>query len=216
MDFASKTRAGRAIMKWTMATLAERADVSELTIQKIENGSSFTDRTEKKIVRAFENAGVFFTRTGVERDDGPIVILSDERPEACYLLLLDDVYRVLKDKPRAELLITYADDRVSTAAINDQYRKMRASGVRMRQLVEEGNSYLLGPLDEYRCIPSSHFINRVTVIYGDNVAIVTDGENRITIIRDAVNAARERNTFNLLWSTLKPPTESTADEKFEQ
>ena len=214
MKFARKIAAARAILQWTMADLSDQAGCSALTVQKIESGSSPNARTQKKIIRAFENAGIFFTRNGIEQDDNPIVILSDEKPETCYLRLLDDVFRVLSTTPRAELLIMCADDRVSSPAVNDQYRKIRAKGAEMRQLVEEGNSYLLGPREEYRCIPSECFINRVTVIYGDNVAIVTAGENKITIIRDAVNAARERNTFNILWSILKEPTESTADERF--
>jgi len=167
-----------------------------------------------EIQRWFENAGIYFTRNGVELDDNPIVTLRDPDVERCYLLLLEDVARALANERKCELLITCADDRVSTESVNNAYRKLRANGVAMRQLIEEGNNYYLGPREEYRCIPSRYFINRVTLIYGDNVAIVTSGETAITILRDPVNAERERNNFELLWSMLDPPSESTADEKF--
>ena len=72
----------------------------------------------------------------------------------------------------------------------------------------------MAPVQEYRAIPSIHFVNRVSLIYGNNVATVTAGENTITILRDPVNAERERGTFNLLWSLLDIPLESTAHEKF--
>lgn len=214
MDFAEKIRGARAVLNWTREDLADRSGLSVPGIVNVEKGGSPTARTQERIVRAFENAGVFFTRVGIEKDDSPIVILSHDNQEDCYLLLLDDVARVLKTERNPELLIAYADDRVSPSDVNDKYREIRAAGAAMRQLVESGNTYLLGPLDEYRCIPSEFFINRVTVIYGGNVATVTAGESRITIFRDPVNAARERNTFDLLWSALEPPTESTADERF--
>ena len=214
MDFASKVRAGRAILQWTVADLATQTGMSSGGLHRVENGNSATDRTRRLITRAFERQGVIFTRAGVEQDDGPIAILTDENPEACYLTLLDDVARVLGALRAPELLIAHADDRRSTPAINDCYREMRKAGARMRQLVEAGNTYLLGPLEEYRCIPQAFFINRVTLIYGDKVASVTSGENVITITHDKINAARERNTFHLLWSMLEPPTKSTADEAF--
>jgi transcriptional regulator with XRE-family HTH domain len=214
MEFARQIRGARAVLNWTREDLAERSGLSVPGIGNIESGASPTGRTQRRIERAFANAGVSFTRNGIEYSDSPIVILSDDDPEACYLLLLDDVARVLVTEPKPELLIAYADDRASPPSVNEMYRKLRADGVAMRQLVEAGNSHLMGALDEYRCIPSTFFINRVTVIYGANVATVTAGESRITIFRDPVNAARERNTFNLLWSKLDPPTESTADERF--
>ena len=91
---------------------------------------------------------------------------------------------------------------------------MRAAGCVMRRLVEAGNTYLLGLVDEYRGVPSDFLTNRVTLIYGDNVAIVMGGETAITIVRDPVTAERERNTFNLLWSFLEAPTEGAVDERF--
>ena len=37
----------------------------------------------------------------------------------------------------------------------------------MRSLVREGDTYLMGKLDEYRYLPEMFFHNSTTVIYGD-------------------------------------------------
>ncbi len=214
MEFAAKVRAGLGLINWERKQLAARSGLSANGLANIINGQPSTARSQKKIIRAFENAGVFFTRNGVEMDDSPVVLLTSDDPEACYLLLLEDVARVLSGTVRKELLIANADDRASSNAVNERYRQLRGRGAAMRQLVEAGNSYLMAPPEEYRAIPSKHFVNRVTLIYGGNVAIVTAGENTITILRDPVNAERERGTFNLLWSLLERPEESTADDKF--
>ena len=214
MEFSTQIRAGLGLINWDRKELAERSGLSLNGLSKIINGQSTTARSQKKIIRAFENAGLFFTRNGVEMDDSPVALLKDDDPETCYLLLLDDVARVLNNVRKPELLIANADDRASSKTVNARYRELRSANVAMRQLVETGNTYLMGPVDEYRTIPSKNFVNRVTLIYGDNVATVTAGGNTITILRDPVNAERERGTFNLLWSLLDIPTESTADEKF--
>lgn len=85
----------------------------------------------------------------------------------------------------------------------------------MRQMIEEGNTYIIGPLEEYRCIPKDKFINRVTLIYGDRTASETASVLRGAIRIDKVQAEIQRNTFEILWSVLEQPTKTTADERFE-
>ena len=48
----------------------------------------------------------------------------------------------------------------------------------------------------------------------DRVANETADVLRDMIRIDPVTSAIQRNTFNILWDTLKQPTESTADERF--
>lgn len=214
MDFSARLRGGRAVLDLSQAEFAEACGVGIPSLSAIEAGGNSTEKTRQKIVRAFENRQLFFTPKGLELEDGPVVILSDPSPERCYLRLLDDVAAVLKHRVRPELLISYADDKVSPPAVVERYRAMRKMGVQMRQLISDDNTYIMGELSEYRCIPAGRFINRVTVIYGDNVAFVTAEESTITIFRDSVNANRERNTFDLLWTNLSQPERSTADERF--
>ncbi|MEO0384193.1 MAG: helix-turn-helix domain-containing protein [Pseudomonadota bacterium] len=211
MELSRKIRGARGVLDWTQEDLAVQAGVSKPSVDRIERGNNPSGRTRLKITNALERQGVYLSRNRIEYDDNPIVILKNKNPLDCYLDLLSDVERVLAQHRNPELLIAHADDRVSPQAVNAQYDSLRADGVAMRQLIEEGNPELRFPAEEYRCIPSAFFINRVTVIYGDCVATVTAGESQISIFRDPVNAERERNMFELLWSTLAPPVESQSD-----
>ena len=199
----------------SQAELAGAAGLSVPAVQRVEAGeTSPNTRTQAKLIRVLEEAGIKFTNTGAEIDDSPITFLRDEDPVKAYIKLLQDVHSHLKTIKKPELLISNADDKVSPDAVNTLYRIMRKDGIQMRQLVEEGNTYLMGELEEYRYIPQENFINRVTLIYGDRVATLTDDGKTISINKDPVNADTRRNLFNLLWDTLKQPKESKANERF--
>ena len=81
-------------------------------------------------------------------------------------------------------------------------------------MIEEGNTHILGPLEEYRYIPKGFFINRVTLVYSDRIANETSNVLRASIRVDPINAEIQRNTFNMLWSILRQPGETTANERF--
>lgn len=215
MNFIEKIRAARAVLQLTQADVSAMTGLSKQAILKVENGDSNPNSTtQKKLQRVYEERGIIFTNNGIEKNDGPITILTADTPEECYLKILNDVYETCSNNPKFELLISNADDRVSPDAVNKMYRKIRTAGVPMRQLVEEGNTYLMGDIEEYRYIPKKYFINLVTLVYGGKVALMTSNENTASIINDEVNAKTRENQFNLMWETLKKPTESTADEKF--
>ena len=215
MDFAGQIRAARAFLNLTQDQLAEQAELSLPGMQKVERGESQpTARTQKKIIKAFEKRGVQFTPRGIEYVENPIFLLEGETQQEAYLQVLDDVYKHLQGRKQPELLIMYADDQVSPAPVKAALRRIRASGIRMRQLVQEGNTYLMGPLEEYRYVPKSFFINRVTLIYGDHVTTEAGSTTEFAVKVDPVNANIQRNTFNMLWSVLQQPERSTADERF--
>ena len=214
MDFSAKIRAARAILDLKQSEIATEAGISVPGYQNIEAGKGNPNtRTQNKLVTCFEEKGIRFTRDGVELPDNPIMIISAETPEKCYIKVLSDVLQRISGT-KHELLISHADDKVSPPTVNDIYRTLRSQNIRMRQLVEEGKTYLMGDLEEYRYIPKKYFINRVTVIYGDNIAVMTGGENFATVTRDPINAEMRRLSFNYMWDTCKQPTESEADERF--
>jgi transcriptional regulator with XRE-family HTH domain len=216
MNFSSQVRAARASLYWEQKKLANEAGLSIPAIQKVERGETgITARTQNKIIRAFEKQGVTFSASGIEHHENPIYFTEGKTHEEAYLKILEDVLDCLTGDKIPELLIMYADDYVSPDSVNNMYRKIRAAGVKMRQLICEDNTYILGPLEEYRYIPKRYFINRVTLIYGDRIANETADSNRGVIRIDPINAKIQRNTFDLLWSVLKQPTKTTADESFE-
>lgn len=143
-----------------------------MAITNLEQGKTEPQsETIEKIQNAFELAGVIITPKGVEYKDVTVTTMDGD---GWYLRLLDDVYYTLLDKPDAEYLTMCADDKVSTPDVNNRLKKIRNAGIRMRQLVQEGNTYLMGALKEYRYIPKEQFRNNVSLIYGDKVAVITE------------------------------------------
>lgn len=215
MDFAGKIRAGRAYLNWKQEDVANKANLSLQGIQKVERGDTApTARTQNKIIRAFEKNGLIFTDKGIEFVENPIFFVEGDTHENTYLQLLEDVLEHAYEIKDPELLIMFSDDKVSPPSVNDKYRELRSKGIKMRQLIEEGNEYIIAPLEEYRYVPKEFFINRVTLIYGDRIANETSNVLRASIRVDPINSEIQRNTFNMLWSMLEQPTESKSDERF--
>ena len=213
----NQLKAARALCgDMSQQELADLSGVSYNSIQLFEAGKTkLQEKSTVKILKTFDRQRVLFTaRGGVEPNDNPVITIGGQNAEECYLELLNDVYQTLRDQDDRELLIRCADDSVSPPTVNERYRKMRAAGISMRQLVEQGNTYLMGPLSEYRYIPKDYFTNRVTLIYGGRVATVTANETKASINDASVNADTERKIFNYLWSIGEVPTKSTACETF--
>lgn len=215
MDFHEQIRAARALLNWKQEELAAASGLSVASIQKIEAGENTpTGRTQGKLLKALEKQGILFTAKGIEKDAFPIYFTQGKNHEEAYLRLLEDAFEHLIEVKDPELLIMFADDKVSPASVNNMYREMRNAGIKMRQLIEEGNTYIMGPLDEYRYIPKGYFINRVTLVYGDKIANEMADVCQGMIRVDPINARIQRNTFDILWRVLKQPTETSADERF--
>lgn len=202
-------RAARALAGWSQADLAARADLGEPTIAKLETGEteSANARTYDKIEKAFFNVGILFTRNGVEENRSTIRELTGDD---FFDEVLDDAYATLLDTKGAEILTIGGDDRHNTPEVVARLRKLGHAGIRSRDIVEEGNMFLMGPVARYRWMPKEFFKNHVTVIYGDKV--VLDFGDRGLMIHNHEVAEVQRNIFNLLWQTLPELTiESTAD-----
>jgi len=213
MITAQQVRAARAYLDWDRAALSDESGVSDAQIYAFESGTTKSPRqgTIDALERAFLQHGVGF------KDGGILPVLDCTirfEGEGWYQRLLDDVYKTLTRAKKPELLLFCADDRKSPPEVNNQYRKIRAAGARMRQLVEEGNTHLMGPLNEYRYVPKGRFENYVTMIYGDKVAVCTDNNTRAIVFNDKHLAATWKNIFEMLWDTLKQPKRSDADEQF--
>jgi transcriptional regulator with XRE-family HTH domain len=206
-------RAARALLGWSQKDLADRAGLSQTGIARLENGSHKpTTQTLDKILDAFNDSGIEFIQDGlIRRDDSIRTITGDN----CYLRLLEDVEKTFSAcDGKKELLIWCADDRESPPAVNDAYRALRRAGVKMRQLVAEGNDWLMGPLEEYRALPKNFFVNVVKLSYGDKFATINSAGTRIIIHKDSEAAESHRDIFELLWTLLPRPERSVANERF--
>ncbi len=204
-------RAGRELLGMNQAALAEKLSWSLSRISRVESGETQSGDILLQVKYALEKLGLKFTASGVEIVEDALEILEGN---GCYSRLLDDVYQTLKSYPDKEILLMFASDKVSPPEINAKYTMMRKEGIQMRQIVEDGDTYLMGKLDEYRAIPSKYFINVVTVIYANKVAQVNGTETRITIQTDDQLAKREKLLFQYYWDTGIKANISTADKAF--
>ncbi len=213
----TQMRAARAMLDVSQGHVAEYLGIAANTLSKIESGQSDVSVSRNTdIQRFYEREGIeFIENDGVQRNEYPIFFLETETHEETYIKLLENVSEVLKEFKEPELLIMYADDKVSSPRVHDMYRKIRKQGVKMRQLIEEGNEYIVGPLDEYRYIPKNFFINRVTLVFGDRIANETANVLKAIVKVDPINAEIQRNTFNMLWSILEKPTRTEAGERYD-
>jgi len=211
-------RAARALVGWSAEELASQAGITRATVSNIEN-KSVAPRTGtiERILQVFEKEGVEFIGTrGVELKNNEIITINGDH---VFFKLLDDVMATLKGIDKAEALFACVADKVSTPVVIENYRNLRKLGISMRSLVREGDTYLMGELEEYRYIPAQFFHNNATIIYGRKFAtMILDPETgedfSAVIIQNPHVAEAQRNLFNLIWSNAKTPHETTAEVRY--
>ena len=133
----------------------------------------------------------------------PIWARNDVQSAAKTLAKNEHAQSLVKNEIQKELLIYGGDNRVYTSDIIEKFREMRKAGIQMREMVCEGNTYLLGPEEEYRWIPKKRFKNFNTIVYGDNVCLDFRGWAGILIVNKDW-AFTERNKFEMLWEAGLP------------
>lgn len=206
----SHIRAARALLDWTREQLAQKTGLSPVTIANLESGKteSPNPRTYEAIEKVFLDSGVVFTAKGVEQEQTWIREVSGEN---FFLDILDDIYTTMLEKG-GEVLSTGVDDRLNTPEISQRLKKLSDAGIKNRDIIEENNTYILGPISHYKWIPKDFFKNYVKKIYGDKIFL--DFGGRGILIRHDKLADVERNQFNLIWKLLpRLNIESTAHER---
>jgi DNA-binding XRE family transcriptional regulator len=212
-------RAARALLDWSADHLAKKVGLSRETINKIEdeivqprakNLADILDVLDKHRIEFVGDRGVTFKSDQI----------TTLRGDNAYCQVLDDVIATMRAVPNAEALFACVDDKVSPPIVVENYRRLRMAGIGMRSLVKEGNTYLMGKLSEYRCLPAGYFHNNATVIYGDKFATMildpaTAEDTAAVIINNPHIAAVQRNLFNLIWSNASKPLKTTAEVRYD-
>lgn len=207
-------RAARGALDWSQTELAEQADVHFQTIVSIEKGaSSPSSTTLSKIRQAFERNGLEIEGDNLRLNKKAIYEIEHNN---WYLELLDDVYKTLKDKPieEKEVLIGFASNKKSSEDVIKKWKEIRNAQIKMKTLVCEGDTYLMGGLDEYRYVSEQFFTNYVQIIYADKVAFSSKTHEKAIVIRDSFLAGSMRKQFEAFWITGKKPEKSDADRRF--
>ena len=205
--------AARGLAGLTIEKLSELSGMSREAILKIENGA-VTPRAGSKadITKALLREGVEFTENeGVRRRTDILRVIEGED---FYLKVLEDVFFTLKDT-KGEVLFSFVRNELSPPEVIKSDLRLRDLGIRFRHLIEEGDTYCLYPLREYRTIPSRFFHNNTQIIYGQKYASMIDENKKAFIINDFAFTETQRKTFEIFWSTGHMPDKTRVLETYE-
>jgi len=200
MDFSAKVRAGRAVLSWTREDLAAASGVSGPAIKNVETDqSSPTGTTQRAIIRAFENEGVFFTADGIEHREDRIRFMGD------FLEVLEDAQASLKKGD--EILFHCADERKNSAEVTRKFEELTGAGIGLRFTIETGNRTITTKSSNYRTIaPALVESADVSVIYADKYVLHVPDEDRdiYILIKNRPLAAVRKREFEYWWRTGAP------------
>lgn len=206
-------KSARHYLEWSQDEFASRSGIAVSTIRRIETGSGISKSTLSKALKTFQKAGIFFLETGgfrVSQDFFQIL-----EGEGCYLDLLDDIHETLKGQSEPALFVG-VDEKKSSQAIIQKRKEMIKDGVQSKYLIEEGNSYILGDLKDYRWIGDDFLrMSDVTAIYGNKLAFVSNNNlKKIIVINDKDITESHRKTFDRVWETAQNPPYTTAKDTY--
>ena len=210
-----QSRAARGVLSWSLQDLADKSGLSSQAVQRFEAGTSDPHPdTILKMEKAFDLAGIELLAGGARLKQNIRVIYEGDD---CYLRLLDDVFLTLR-KEKGEFLKFGADETRSTPEVIEKLNILRKFGITTRSLIEDGNTHIMGPLEEYRWLDKEvYFDGDVELIYGNKVARLMSwlGTKQVDIIEDRNLAEKQRAIFEHFWKISKTPTHTTAETVFK-
>lgn len=204
-------RAARAWLNIGQQDVAKGIGVSSQTISDIEN-----ERTNPKasiladLQNFFEIKGIEFLADGGVRKSKNFVKVYEGN--SCYIDFLNDAHTLLAPN-KGEIFFSGADETRSPDFIIEKFREMRTDGIQMRSLINEHDTYYMGPAEEYRCMSEALFIDTdVKIIYLDRVAWLASwlGTPRVIMIQDAAISQEATRIFEYIWNQSKAPAPSTS------
>ncbi len=215
---ASQCRAARGLLNWNQLELAEKCGMHIQTISAFEHETGTpTKSTLGKIQLAFENEGIEFSRdNGLRKREDLIIKYEDDDPHECFNKFFLDACKTVKDT-NSEILCSGGDERRANNETIKLYGDAVNSGIKIRWLIEDGNTSVMGDLDNYRWMPNKIFVNTdVKIIYNDCTAYIMSWRNRakVIVIKDKHIAEEARKHFNYVWDNSKPVSHSTSKIKY--
>lgn len=212
----NQIRAARNFLNLDQKTVAEASGVSTMNISDIENEKGNPRSSTLQAIQSFfENRGIRFTENGgIEPAQNYVTVYEGKN---CYMNFLTDAQEVLAHF-KGEILFSGSDEKRSPPEVIEKFRGMRKDDIYMRSLIEKGNTYLMGALNEYRWMPEGLFVHGdVKAIYADRVAyLVSWAETpRVIVIQDKTITEEAKRQFDFVWEQSDLPTESTSDIFYE-
>jgi transcriptional regulator with XRE-family HTH domain len=206
MITTAQIRAARGMLNWSQSDLSEKTGISATSIGSIENGiTTARDKTNAKIREAFEGAGIEFIDGGVRKVQNIINIYEGDD---CFVRLLEDAYLELYET-KGDLLLSSSDERRANIMNVQKLKAIKKAGIRVRSLLEDGNSFYMGKAEDYRWMPKELYIDSdVKVIFNNKVAYLMSWLNvpRVVVIQDQNIANENRLMFEHIWKNSPMPT----------
>lgn len=208
-------RAARTYLGWNQTELAERCGLSTTAIANIERKQfNATQKNLESIREVFWNAEIeFIEGGGFKIRDKNINYIEGED---CYLRFMEQACLDLKGT-KDEILAIGADERRSSQDVIDCRKRLRKNKTPMRWLIMEGNTHILGPLEEYRYIPKRLFEDTdVTTIYQDKVAFLVPDPKApyVLVVNNKYLANYHRKNFNYYWDGGKQPEKTEVQNEY--
>ena len=219
MSIGRQIKAGRGLLRWSGAILAEKAGLTRDTINKIEDDAvQPREGTLKDIIRVFDEHGVEFTdNSGVRLKPQGVEILKG-REGLCQFF--DGVYEHTK-KHGGTILQLGMDETFFTNILGDysyaQKERMaelvkERKDIKVLSIICEGDTnFFAAEYNEYRWFPKELFEMVPFYIYGECLGIMTfQTIPAPTIILHKFPAITlaYRKQFEVLWNMSKVPDAS--------
>lgn len=219
MPTGKQIRAARVFLDWDADELAKRANVGRDTVLSVETSKAGNKKKSRshhldtltKITNVLKLNNIeFLENDGIRLKDDTLRVIEEGDP---YLQVLDAIFYTLKTGE--EVLFAFVCNKLSPPKVIESDLRLRKAGIKFRSLIEEGDTYCLYPLKEYKWQPRKFFQNSTQVIYGNKVASMIGGNKSAVIVHNHDYAETQRKLFNSLWENCKGPTHSTSPKKYE-
>ncbi|MEZ5814227.1 MAG: helix-turn-helix transcriptional regulator [Alphaproteobacteria bacterium] len=204
-------RAGRALINWSQADLAQRSGLARPTIVNIETGVQAPElKTLEKIVKAFDEGGVHF---GVNesvhlRAQNVKIYRGSAEVEGFFR----GVHNFAKSTG-GDIFVSNVDERtfegsMSREFVQSYYARMTASNknINFKILIKEGDDFMpASSYASYKWDPKERFADVPFYVYGDCLSIFLFLDEPIIIsLYDQEAADTFKEKFLIQWKTALP------------
>lgn len=207
MPTIEQIRAARALLGWSQHDLADKADLSQTGIARIENGTNQPNtKTIEKIKAAFDAAEIeFLGSSGLRKRTGEVRTL---RGAEGFRIFMDDVYQTITQMG-GEICVYNVDEKNWIKWMGEEGYKTHADRMKniskpynFKILIEEDdNFFIASEIAKYKWFPKELFNRQSFYSYGNKLALINFMDNDVTImILDQVDFTRGFHVlFNIAW-----------------
>ncbi len=218
MPTIEQIRAARALIGWSQGDLADRSDLSQTGVARIENGSNQPNSTTlDKIISAFDKADIeFIGDSGVKKRTGDIKKLKGKQG---FIDFMNDVYETSKNVG-GEICVFNVDEKNWIKWMGQDRYDSHASrmkkiekDINFKIIVEENDWFFIATkIAEYKWFPKELFNEQSFYIYGKKIAFINflNDDVRILMLEQPQFTDGLRVLFDIAWNQVAKTPEKEA------